>query len=72
LFSFLNEIFEGGDSRRVLINKWVLSYGVFVNIMLDAFNLISAFPLDDGRILRAVLVKRNIPREKLALLISAL
>jgi Zn-dependent protease len=50
----------------------VLSYGVFVNIILGALNLIPAFPLDDGRILRAVLVKRNIPREKLALLISAL
>jgi Zn-dependent protease/CBS domain-containing protein len=48
-----------GSNVIITVVEGVLFYGAIVNLLIGIFNLIPAFPLDGGRILRAGLVKRK-------------
>lgn len=59
LLFFLKGGFEFTSFENIQMTKTeaILFYGVLINLLLGIFNMVPAFPLDGGRVLRSMLVK---------------
>ena len=55
-FSFYGFEFPSIENIHLTKTEAVMFYGMIINLLLGIFNMIPAFPLDGGRILRSVLV----------------